>query len=261
MEDIIIQGFPYDEKSSFLKGARLAPPKIREIYHSFSSNYFAENLVDTDSPRVTDKGDFEVSEYFEIESITANHLKYGQRLLTLGGDHSITFPIIKAFSEYFPKIDILHFDAHPDLYDELLGDKYSHASPFARIMEGGYASRLVQIGVRTLNTHQKEQAEKFNVEIHEMKDFDTMNIPIFENPVYISLDMDAFDPAFAPGVSHQEAGGLTSRQVIEIIQNLETDIIGADIVEYNPKRDVQDITGALAAKMLKEILGKMLKKE
>ncbi len=257
-EKIIIQGFPYDEKSSHLQGARLAPPLIRKSYHSYSTNYFAENGVDTNSSVVADKGDFEIKDYFGIEKITETHLKENTRVVSLGGDHSITFPIIRAFSKFHPKIDILHFDAHPDLYDELGGDKYSHACPFARIMEGGFAARLVQVGIRTLNAHQKEQAEKFGVEIHEMKDFDINRIPKFENPVYISLDMDGFDPAFAPGVSHHEPGGLTSRQVIEIIQNVRQHIIGADIVEYNPKRDVREMTSALAAKILKEILGKML---
>jgi agmatinase len=258
MSQIIIQGFPYDEKSSFLEGTKDAPPLIRKTYHSFASNYFAENGIDTDSNAVDDRGDFEIGDYFEIEEITAKHLTEEARLITLGGDHSITFPIIKAFSNHHPKIDILHFDAHPDLYDELLGDKYSHACPFARIMEGGHAARLVQIGIRTLTAHQRAQAEKFAVEIHEMKDFDRSNIPNFENPVYISVDLDAFDPAFAPGVSHQEPGGLTTREVINIIQKLKQRIIGVDIVEFNPKKDIRNITAALAAKLLREFIGKMI---
>ena len=257
MNKIIIQGISYDEKSSFLKGAAKAPPLIRKFYHSFASNYFAENGVDTNSENVSDKGDFEIADYFDIEKITTENLETDAKLITLGGDHSITFPIVKAISKTHPKFDILHFDAHPDLYDELLEDKYSHASPFARIMENGLAEKLVQVGIRTLNAHQKQQAEKFGVEIIEMKNLDSSDIPNFENPVYISLDMDAFDPAFAPGVSHQEPGGLASRQVIEIIQNIQQKIIGADIVEYNPTRDVRDLTGILAAKCLKEILGKM----
>ena len=258
MDEIIIQGFPFDAKSSYLQGAREAPPLIRKFYRSYSTNYFSENGVDTNSPVVKDKGDYEIEDYFDIEEITLLNLDKNARVITLGGDHSITFPIFKAFSKIHSKIDILHFDAHPDLYDELDGDKYSHACPFARIMESDLASNLVQVGIRTLNSHQKEQAEKFNVEIHEMRDLNPSKIPPFENPVYISIDMDAFDPAFAPGVSHHEPGGLTSRQVIEIIQNIGQTVIGADIVEYNPTRDVQNITGALAAKMLKEILGKML---
>lgn len=127
-------------------------------------------------------------------------------------------------------------------------------------MENGFAIKLVQVGIRTLNTHQAEQADKFNVEIHQMKDLDLNQIPKFENPpLYISLDMDGFDPAFAPGVSHHEPGGLTSREVIHIIQNINTPpIIGADIVEYNPNRDFQNMTAFLAAKMMKELLGKMM---
>ena len=257
-EKIFIQGIPYDEKSSFLQGARKAPPLIRETYHSSSSNYFAENGVDTNSPVVIDKGDFEITNYFDIEKVSAANLTDCRSLVTLGGDHSITFPIAKALNRVYPKIDILHFDAHPDLYDELEGDKYSHACPFARIMENGLASRLVQVGIRTLNAHQKIQAEKYSVEIHEMKNFDPQSISEFENPLYVSIDMDGFDPAFAPGVSHQEPGGLASRQVLDIISNIEQKIIGADIVEFNPDRDVQNITVALAAKLLKEILGKML---
>jgi len=255
---IIIQGIPYDEKSSYLQGARQAPSLIRKFYHSSSTNYFAENGVDTNSPDVIDKGDFEIGDYFEIEEIISEHLDGNAQVITLGGDHSITYPIFKAFAQKHQKLDILHFDAHPDLYDELDGDKHSHACPFTRIMESGLASRLVQVGIRTLNSHQKEQAEKFGVEIHEMRNLDSSEIPDFENPVYISLDMDVFDPAFAPGVSHHEPGGMTSRQVIEIVQNIRQNVIGADIVEYNPTRDIQDITGALAAKMLKEILGTMI---
>ena len=94
MKDIIVQGFPYDEKSSFLKGTRHAPPKIREVYNSYSSNYYSENLTNTDSDQVIDKGDFKVADYFEIESVTAKHLSLCDRIVTLGGDHSITYPVV-----------------------------------------------------------------------------------------------------------------------------------------------------------------------
>jgi len=258
MTKIIIQGMKYDEKSSYQKGPRLAPPLIREALNSGSLNMFAEDGTHIKDWMIEDKGDFQISEYFDIQEITENHLNLNHKILTLGGDHSITFPIIKAHNKKYPTLDILHIDAHADLYDHYEGDKYSHACPFARIMENGFAARLVQVGIRTLNTHQTEQATKFNVEIHQMKDLDISNIPKFENPLYISLDMDGFDPAFAPGVSHHEPGGLSSRQVIELIQNIDTEVIGADIVEYNPTRDFQNMTAFLAAKMMKEILAKML---
>jgi len=258
MTKIIIQGIKFDKKSSYQKGPKLAPPLIREALNCGSLNLFTENGTSIESPDIEDKGDFEISEYFNIEEITKNHLDLNCKIITLGGDHSITFPIVKAHHKKYPKLDILHIDAHPDLYDNYEGDKYSHACPFARILENGFAIRLVQVGIRTLNSHQAEQAKKYKVEIHQMKNLDLSTITKFENPLYISLDMDGFDPAFAPGVSHHEPGGLTSRQVIGLIQSLDAEVIGADIVEYNPNRDFQNMTAFLAAKMMKEILGKMM---
>ena len=258
MNQVIIQGIQFDEKSSYQHGPRLAPPLIREALHSGSSNMYAEDLTSIESPLIEDKGDFDIADYWDIERITQEHLDRGAKIFTLGGDHSITYPIIKAHSQKYSKLDILQIDAHCDLYDSFEGDKHSHACPFARIMESGLAVRLVQVGIRTLNTHQAEQAERFNVDIHQMKDLDLSRIPKFENPLYISLDMDGFDPAFAPGVSHHEPGGLSSREVINLIQGIDTEIIGADIVEYNPNRDFQNMTAYLAAKMMKEILGKMM---
>lgn len=258
MYKIIIQGIKFDEKSSYEKGPRLAPPIIREVLNCGSANMYTENLITIENEAIEDKGDFEISDYFDIEKITKKHLKTGAKILSLGGDHSITFPIIKAHHEKYPKLDILHIDAHCDLYNDYEGDSYSHACPFARIMENDFAVKLVQVGIRTLNPHQAEQADKFKVEIHQMKDLDLNKIPKFKNPLYISLDMDGFDPAYAPGVSHHEPGGLTSRQVINLIQSIDTEVIGADIVEYNPPKDFQKMTAFLAAKMMKEILGKML---
>ncbi len=258
MQKIILQGIQYDEKSSYQKGASLAPPLIREALTCGSANLFAENGMSIEEADLIDKGDFQIQEYFDIEKITQQHLETGAKILTLGGDHSITFPVIKAHHNQYPKLDILHIDAHCDLYYEFEGDPYSHACPFARIMENGFAVRLVQVGIRTLNTHQAEQAEKFKVEIHQMKNLDLSSIPKFKNPLYISLDMDGFDPAYAPGVSHHEPGGLTARQVIDLIQNIETEVIGADIVEYNPTKDFHNMTAFLAAKMMKEILVKMM---
>ncbi len=258
MSKIIIQGIEFDDKSSYERGPRLAPPLIRKALNCGSMNLFTESGKSIENKRIQDKGDFEINKYFDIETITSNHIKSNNRIFTLGGDHSITYPIIKAYHNIYPKLDILHIDAHCDLYDNYEGDKYSHACPFARIMENEFASRLVQVGIRTLNTHQKDLANKFDVEIHQMKDLDLSKALKFKNPLYISLDMDGFDPAFAPGVSHHEPGGLTSRQVIDLIQNIKGNVIGADIVEYNPNRDFQNMTAFLAAKMMKEILGKIL---
>ena len=120
------------------------------------------------------------------------------------------------------------------------------------------AQRLVQVGIRTLNGHQREQIKRFGVEVVEMKDWRDDLIFEFDAPVYISFDMDGLDPAFAPGVSHREPGGLSTRQALDVIQKLKGQVIGADIVEFNPRVDVLNMTAAVCAKLCKEIAGKML---
>jgi len=257
-KSVYLQGFAWDEKSSFLRGPRLAPPLIRQYLWSDSSNRYSELGEDITPPRLIDEGDTTPESYMDMEGFTSRKLGLGGPLITLGGDHSITYPVVKAVSKKYPKLDILHIDAHTDLYADFEGDPYSHACPFARIMEGGHAQRLVQVGIRTLTPHQQEQADKYGVEILHMRDQASWQLPKFENPVYLSLDIDGIDPAFAPGVSHHEPGGLTTRQVLDIIHHLDGELIGADVVEYNPEQDVQGITGALAAKLVKEIAGKLL---
>lgn len=259
MNTITLQGILFEGKSSYKKGPALAPPLIRKAYNSDSANYFSESGLEVRPELWNDKGDFKINDYFDIEKITGKNLSKNTPLMTLGGDHSISFPILKAFYKVYGPIDILHIDAHADLYDEFEGDRFSHACPFARIMEDGLASRLVQVGIRTLSTHQREQAQKYGVEILEMKDFSKSKLLKFKNPIYLSLDIDALDPAFAPGVSHHEPGGLSTRQVLDCIQNIHVPIIGADIVEYNPTRDIHDMTAMVCAKLLREIAVKMVK--
>ena len=192
-----------------------------------------------------------------IESLLSKNL----RPLSLGGDHSITYGIVRAVANHYSRLSILHVDAHPDLYDSFQGNRYSHASPFARIMEEKLVERLVQVGIRTINGHQREQAARFGVvEIVEMKDWrDGLRFG-FETPVYVSIDLDGLDPAYAPGVSHREPGGLYTRQVIELIHKLEQPILAADIVEFNPRMDSNGITAAVCAKLLKEISAQMILK-
>ena len=258
MADVTLQGIRFDAKSSFLQGAADAPPAIRSVLYSGAGNFFTENHLNLEETTLDDMGDFIINSYFDIEEITLQNITKGVPLFTIGGDHSITYPIVKAIVKTYGSIDILHIDAHTDLYDEFEGDKYSHACPFARIMEDKLAVRLVQVGIRTMTRHHKDQIERFGVDVREMRDLSLDNISKFDNPLYISLDMDGLDPAYAPGVSHHEPGGLTSRQVIDLINQINSPIIGADIVEYNPNRDNHEVTASLAAKLLKEIWCKMV---
>ncbi|MEP6750103.1 MAG: agmatinase, partial [Bacteroidota bacterium] len=180
------------------------------------------------------------------------------KTISLGGDHSVSYPIIDAFTNKYTNLHVLHLDAHGDLYDNFDNNPFSHASPFARIMEQGKVQSLTQVGLRTLTTHQKEQAKKFGVTIIEMKDFSYDFISRLSSPLYISLDMDVLDPAFAPGVSHHEPGGLTTRELLHIIQQINVAVIGADLVEYNPIRDINNVTAMLAYKLMKELISKMV---
>lgn len=252
-------GFCSDANSSFLRGAAGAPPLIRNALYSDASNLWSESGIDLSREDVFfEAGDVPTDEPNDIENSVNALLVQGLRPLSLGGDHSITYPIIRAVARAHSALSILHFDAHPDLYHDFRGNPHSHASPFARIMEDKLAQRLVQVGIRTMNGHQREQAERFGVEVVEMKDLNGRPELTFEAPVYISVDMDALDPAFAPGVSHREPGGLTTRQVIEMIQSISAPVIGADIVEFNPVMDQTGMTAVVCAKILKELAAKML---
>jgi agmatinase len=262
--DVVLMGIASDANSSFMRGAAMAPAAIRKALHSESSNLSSELGVDLGNhPGFVDIGDRqigeEVEEFLAIEDHVGDITRQGALPLVLGGDHAITYPIMRAIHRAHGPVNVLHFDAHPDLYDKFEENPYSHASPFARVMEQGLAARLVQVGIRTLNGHLREQGERFGVEMHEMKDLDLTSIgQEFDGPVYISFDLDALDPAYAPGVSHHEPGGLSVRDVLGVIQRLPNRIIGADIVELNPQRDINGMTAMVAAKLVKEIAGKML---
>jgi len=258
-------GIPYDASSSFLRGSAAAPPLIRTAIHSPAGNKYTENGADLS--QLTDAGDLRVSENAaavraEIEAGIERVLEDGFRPIALGGDHSITYPIMRAISKKHGKkhegITILHIDAHGDLYDEFEGDRFSHACPFARLMEERLVSRLVQVAIRTLTPHQRDQIKRFNIDTIEMQHFAGGARPAVSGPVYLSIDIDGLDPAFAPGVSHREPGGLSVRDVITMIHGVGGPIVGADVVEFNPSQDIGGVTASVAAKIIREIAGTML---
>ena len=263
---IKLLGLPFDNHSSFLKGPAFAPQRIRLMDKEGSANRFAENGDEiVPGENYNDSGDI----YFEdtnpqtvfdtIKSKAAAEIENGDKLISLGGDHSVSYPLIDAFSDKYKDLHILHFDAHADLYDNFENNPFSHASPFARIMEQGKVKSLTQVGIRTLSNHQRQQAEKFGVNILEMKDFNMDFISHLKSPLYISVDLDVLDPAFAPGISHHEPGGLSTRQLIDCIQQIKVNIVGADLVEYNPIRDLHNMTAMVAYKIFKELAAVMLK--
>lgn len=261
---IALIGAPTDINSSFLRGPAKAPAMVRAQLFSAHSNHSSENGAELGiDVIIDDRGDMALAEGPGDDAMitqgVAEALAAGAVPIVIGGDHAITFPILQAIAAHHGPVDLLHFDAHPDLYDELLGNRRSHASPFARIMEAGLARRLVQVGIRTLNAHQREQAAKFGVEIIEMRHFAADQVPLLAGPIYISIDIDALDPAFAPGVSHHEPGGLTVRDILTVLHRQTATLVGADVVELNPDRDVNGMTAVVAAKFVKELAGVVAK--
>jgi len=251
-------GLPTDSHSSFLRGAAAAPPAIRAAFYSDHGNMASEcGLEIGDGIEFADAGDLPLDESPDDVERIQHAAEAAARAdflpLFLGGDHMVTFPVVAGLAAVHGPLNILHFDAHPDLYDDYGGDPLSHASPFARIMESGLAAGLVQVGIRTLNGHCREQAERFGVSIVEMRDFRADSVPIPGAPLYISIDLDALDPAFAPGVSHHEPGGLSTRDLLSVVHRVTGPIVGADVVEYNPSRDINGVTAVVAAKLIKEL--------
>jgi arginase len=252
-------GLPTDINSSFERGAAQAPNFIRKELWSDRGNASSESGLERDRDyQISDKGDLPLLEVIDSDDdlirTTAHNAAQSTSIpIFLGGDHAVTFPIIQGIAAHHGPVSILHFDAHPDIYDNFENNLRSHASPFARIMERGLAKQLVQVGIRTLTHHCREQAEHFGVKIIGMPDFTHDKVPVLEGPLYISLDLDGLDPSEAPGVSHPEPGGLTVREVLSVMRRQNAPIIGADIVEYNPKRDINSLTAIVAAKMIREI--------
>ena len=256
-------GLPYDASSSFRRGAAAAPPLIRAALASPATNAWSEAGIEVLAGRdYADAGDVDLSDSANaratIGRAIAGVLARGGRPISLGGDHSVTYPIVRAIAPDLPRLTIVQIDAHPDLYDEFEGDRFSHACPFARILEEHPSVHLVQVGIRTMTGHQREQAERFGVDVIDMRAWSAGRRPEVRGPVYATIDVDGLDPAFAPGVSHREPGGLSVRDVLGIVQSLPGPIAGADVVEVNPSEDAGGVTATVASKLVRELISRMI---
>ncbi|MGH8138149.1 MAG: agmatinase [Steroidobacteraceae bacterium] len=264
MSNVSVLGIPHDDNSSFMKGASEAPALIRRELHSDAYSIWSETGIDFSAAgRLMDHGDIRFDSASDpwdlIERNVGRAMESGDPLICLGGDHAVTHPIMRAVRRRHPNLTILHIDAHCDIYHAYQGNPRSHASPFARIMEERLADRLIQVGIRTVNDQHRDQIERFGVEVIEAARWGKNLRLDITTPVYISMDLDGLDPAYAPGVSHREPGGLSTRQVIDLIHTIDQPVVAADIVEYNPRCDISNLTALVAAKLLKEIGGMMMK--
>ncbi|WP_375203998.1 agmatinase [Hyphococcus sp.] len=258
---VTLHGFSWDASSSYARGPALAPPVIRAILFSESSSSYS--LSGADAREIISAYDFadlpdDGAEAREaISTRIATTLKAGAKPLSLGGDHSVTYPILRAMKEKHGPLNILHIDAHTDLYEEFEGDRYSHACPFARAIEDGCIGTLVQVGLRSTTPDCRAFGEKHGVVMLGAEEMDAIPYDRLTGPLYVSIDLDGLDPAFAPGVSHPEPGGLSTRDVLQILSALPAAPVGADIVELNPERDINMMTAGVAARFVKELAALM----
>ena len=258
---VSLLGFPWDASSSYARGAALAPNIIRAVLnseasspYSFSGQSFFDLIVSYDFGALPNNPELARNAIFEKVTDIANS---GNVPLSLGGDHSITFPILNALKDMYGALNVLHIDAHTDLYDEFEGDRYSHASPFARALENGCINNLVQIGLRSVGPEQRKFGAANGVVMLGAESVDAIPFDRLIAPLYVSIDLDGIDPAFAPGVSHQEPGGLSVREVLAMLSKLKATPVGADIVEYNPEFDRGLQTAHVCARLAKELTNLM----
>lgn len=259
---VTIVGFPSDVNSSFLHGPAKAPAAIRAALNSDAGNSFTESGLDLRAAGVmADGGDVAITEtradIAAIERRVRDELENGSSVLGLGGDHSVTYPAVRAFAKQYPDLSIVHIDAHPDLYPVFEGNRYSHACPFARILEDTSVRTLVQVGIRTMNDVQRTVAERFGVRVFSPSQLQDSWASLPSGPVYVSLDLDGLDPAFAPGISHREPGGLTVREVLDVVRRIPGRVVGADVVELNPDEDFRGMTATVAAKFVREFVDRL----
>jgi agmatinase len=259
---IALLGIPYDGGSSFERGAATAPAAIRARMFSGAGNGYAESGRDV-LAALLDCGDAELppdeAGALAAIQIAAEQAAEHGAVLALGGDHSVSLPLLRAAAARHGPLHVLHVDAHPDLYPELDGRRYSNASPFARAFEEGLIASLVQLGIRADTPPQRAMAERWGVAQFGPDAVDAFDPATLRGPLYVSIDIDGFDPAFAPGVAHPETGGLAPREVIRVLQRLPQPWVGADIVEVLPARDAGGITATLAAKLVKELVDARLR--
>jgi agmatinase len=259
---ISLLGFPWDASSSYARGAALAPDVVRALLFSEASSPYSIDGVDLsagfDDQRFAPLPARPAEARAAISATVADVLGGGRRPLSVGGDHSISYPILAAVKAAIGPVNVLHIDAHGDLYDEYVGERYSHACPFARALEDGCIANLVQVGIRSVTPDQRALSRRHGGVMLRADQCDQLPYDRLSGLTYVSIDLDGLDPAFAPGVSHPEPGGLTTREVLAMIATVPGPIVGADVVELNPERDVGLQTAGVAVRLLKELAARML---
>jgi len=273
--DVAVVGIPFDSGASYRSGARFGPRKIRESslilwgYNAFL------NVAPLDVLKLIDYGDIDVipvdiqATMQAISAEAAGIIEHDTFVLALGGDHSISLPLLRAHAAKYGPLAVVHIDSHPDTWEFEFGQHpYSHGTPFRRALEEKLIDpqAYIQVGIRgpTSGAQDLEDARQMGAQIITIDQAFEIGIPVViekvravvgDRPVYVSLDIDAADPAFAPGTGTPEVGGFNSYQMLQLVRGLHgVNIVGCDIVEVSPPYDHGDITAILASNLAFEFL-------
>ncbi|MGP3939774.1 agmatinase [Streptomyces sp. 6N106] len=272
--DVAVVGVPFDGGVSYRPGARFGPAAVREASRLLRPYHPGLDVSPFATQQVADAGDiavnpFDIGEAIETIQDAANGLQAdGTRLVTIGGDHTIALPLLRAAAQRHGPVAVLHFDAHLDTWDTYFGAEHTHGTPFRRAVEEGVVdtSALSHVGTRgpLYGKQDLTEDEKLGFGIVTSADVyrrgadevaDQLRQRIGDRPLYISIDIDCLDPAHAPGTGTPEAGGLTSRELLEILRGLAgCRLVGADVVEVAPAYDHAEITSVAASHVAYDLI-------
>lgn len=272
--DIAVVGIPFDAGTSFRPGARFAPSHIRESSRLLRPYNPGQDANPFALAQVVDAGDIPVNPFSideavqQIEAGLDELLAQGLKLVTLGGDHTIAYPTLKSLHKVHGPITVIHFDAHLDTWDTYFGTPLTHGTPFRRASEDGLIDQTssLHVGIRgpLYDKSDLEDDARLGFAIIKSDDLDSQGAEtvierirnrVGDKPVYVSIDIDVLDPAFAPGTGTPEIGGLTSREMLKLIRSLDVlNLVGVDIVEVSPAYDHAQITGLAAANLAYELI-------
>ncbi|RSD08570.1 agmatinase [Amycolatopsis eburnea] len=265
--DVAVVGVPFDSGVSYRPGARFGPAAVREASRLLRPYHPELDISPFEEKQVVDAGDiavnpFNIGEAIETLQQEAEALQAdGTRLVTVGGDHTIALPLLRAAAKKHGPVALLHFDAHLDTWDTYFGEPYTHGTPFRRASEEGIldTSALSHVGTRgpLYGKRDLEEDRRLGFGIVTSGDVlrrgvtetvDALRQRIGDRPLYVSVDIDVLDPAHAPGTGTPEAGGMTSRELLEILRGLrDLNLVGADVVELAPAYDHAEITAIAAS--------------
>lgn len=277
--DIAILGVPFDGGTSYRPGARFGPSNVREASRLLRPGYLKElDVTPVEELQVIDAGDVACTPYRieravkEIEDHATNLGAGGKRIVAIGGDHTIALPMLRALNRTHGPVALLHFDAHLDTWDAYFDETVTHGTMFRRAFEEGLLieDKSMHVGIRGPVYDRKDFLDdhKFGFQILRCSDLDHLGIPaaiervkqrIGDTAVYVSIDIDVLDPAFAPGTGTPEMGGMSSRELLQFIRGLNgINIVGADLVEVSPAYDHAEITALAGATIVYDLVGLMV---